>query len=115
MRRWAGWTLVLLATAGVGAVAATWLWPGPGVARAVWMSGGVAVAVQLATFALARATQRENVVAGWGAGMIVRIVAIAAYALLVVNRLALPAGPALISLGVFLVVTTVVEPLFLRP
>jgi hypothetical protein len=83
--------------------------------RAVWVSAGVAVLVQLAAFGLTRATQPANVVAGWGAGMIIRVMALAAYALLVVNSLGLLMGPALLSLAAFFFVTTLIEPVFLKP
>jgi hypothetical protein len=85
------------------------------VGRAVWMSAGFAVAVQLAAFGLTRATQPANVMAGWGAGMIVRLASLAVYALLVVKSLGLVMGPALLSLAAFLFVTTLIEPVFLKP
>jgi hypothetical protein len=87
----------------------------PLVARAVWVSAAVAVAVQLAAFGLTRATQPANVIAGWGAGMIIRLAALAVYGLLGVKSLGLPMGPALLSLAAFFFVTTLIEPVFLKP
>ena len=84
-------------------------------ARSVWISAGTAVVVQAAAFALTRATQPANVMAGWGAGMIIRVMALAAYALLAVKALGLVIGPALLSLAFFLFVTTLIEPVFLKP
>jgi hypothetical protein len=64
---------------------------------------------------LTRVTQPANVIAGWGAGMIIRVAALTVYALLVVKSLGLPMGPALLSLATFLFVTTLIEPVFLKP
>ena len=84
-------------------------------ARSVWTSAGIAVAVQLVAFALTRASQPANVMAGWGAGMIVRVLALAVYGLLVVKALGLVTVPALMSLAGFFFVTTLIEPVFLKP
>jgi hypothetical protein len=93
----------------------TRLMPDPAVSRSVWISAAVAVAVQLAAFGLTRATQAANVLAGWGAGMIIRVMALAVYALLAVKLLGLVMGPALLSLAGFFFVTTLIEPVFLKP
>ncbi|MFI5310498.1 MAG: hypothetical protein ACHQQ3_04660 [Gemmatimonadales bacterium] len=87
----------------------------PAAVRSVWVSAGVAVAVQLAAFGLTLATRPANVVAGWGAGMIFRILALAVYGLLVVKALGLVMEPALLSLAGFFFVTTLLEPVFLKP
>lgn len=115
MRRFAGFGGVTTAVVLALAWGATMLAGGPGVAKAVWVSAGVAVAVQLAAFGLTRATQPANVVAGWGAGMIIRLMALAVYGLLVVRALGLVMEPALLSLAGFLFVTTLIEPVFLKP
>lgn len=93
----------------------TLLLDGPGIARAVWVSAGFAVLVQLAAFGLTLATRPANVVAGWGAGMIIRLMALAVYGLLVVKAMGLEMEPALLSLAGFLFVTTLIEPVFLKP
>jgi hypothetical protein len=115
VKRFAKFALVTGAVIAVLAFALTRVMRDPAAARAVWVSAGVAVLVQLAAFGLTRATQPANVVAGWGAGMIVRVMALAAYALLVVNSLGLSMGPALLSLAGFFFVTTLIEPVFLKP
>lgn len=97
------------------AFALTLVMKDPAVAHAMWMSAAVAVAVQLAAFGLTRATQPANVIAGWGAGMIIRLAALAVYGLLGVKALGLPMGPALLSLAAFFFVTTLIEPVFLKP
>ena len=82
--------------------------------RAIAISAVVAVTVQLVAYAIARAMARRNVIAGWGMGAILRFVALAIFALVVVNRLGLPPAAATISLALFLFVSTLVEPLFLK-
>jgi hypothetical protein len=82
--------------------------------RAVVVSGVVALLVQLAAFAIAFAMARTNVMAGWGLGSIVRLVALAVYALLLVPSFALPLNAALVSLALFLFLSTLIEPFFLK-
>lgn len=81
--------------------------------RAVLISAAVAFVIQLPAFALARRTVGENIFAGWGAGVLLRFVALALYAFLVVERMALPSAPALLSLATFFFLSTLVEPLLL--
>ena len=82
-------------------------------ARALWMSAAVAFVVQLFGFALARMSMRSNVIAGWGVGMLLRLLTLGVYAFVIVPALALPSGAALIALVTFFFVSTLVEPLFL--
>jgi hypothetical protein len=115
VRRFAKFAGVTVAVVLVLAFGLTLVMKDAQVARAVWMSAAFAVAVQLAAFGLTRATQPANVIAGWGAGMIIRVAALAVYALFVVKSLGLPMGPALLSLAAFFFVTTLIEPVFLKP
>ncbi len=115
MKRFAKFAGVTAAVVLVLAWGAMLVMKDPEVRRAVWMSAAFAVAVQLAAFGLTRATQPANVIAGWGAGMIIRVAALTVYALLVVKSLSLPMGPALLSLAAFFFVTTLIEPVFLKP
>ena len=86
---------------------------GDGDARALMISAAVAFVVQLFGFALARMSARTNVIAGWGVGMLLRLLTLGVYAFLVVPALALPSGTALIALVAYFFVSTLVEPLFL--
>ncbi|HEU4630609.1 MAG TPA: hypothetical protein VFS08_12740 [Gemmatimonadaceae bacterium] len=81
--------------------------------RAVLLSAAVAFVIQLLTFVLARRTVGENIFVGWGVGVLLRFVVLGIYAFLVVEPLALPAEPALLSLVAFFFVSTLVEPLLL--
>ncbi len=93
----------------------TLVYPGDAARRAVLASGVVAVVVQLAAFAIARrAAVRQNAVAGWGLGALLRMAVLALYALVVVQALGLASVPAMVSLAVFFFVSTLVEPLLLN-
>ena len=83
--------------------------------HAIWVSAAVAIVVQLFAFAIARLTLRSNnVIAGWGLGALLRMVALGVYALVLVEALGLVSGAALISLATFFFLTTLIEPLLLK-
>ena len=85
------------------------------VRRALGITATIAFFVQVVAFEVARAmARRKNVIAGWGIGVALRFVALAVFAFVAVPAFSLPVGPALISLAVFLFLTTLVEPLFLK-
>ena len=69
----------------------------------------------MAAFATAVALVRDNLMAGWGAGVALRLVALAVYALVAVPRLGLPLTAALVSVALYLFLSTLVEPFFLKP
>jgi len=87
---------------------------GPGATAAIGISAVVAVVVQIAAFAVTKSMIPRNVIAGWGAGSLVRFLTLFVYGLLAVKVLGLPPVPALISLVVFFFLSTLLEPLFLR-
>jgi hypothetical protein len=82
--------------------------------RAIWISAGLAFVVQLFAFAVARMMARENVIAGWGLGALLRLLVLAVYGFVFVKALALPSTPALLSLAAFFFLSTLVEPLLLN-
>ena len=90
------------------------VWTTPDAVRAVWASAWLAMAVQLVTFSIAKLVARENVMAGWALGAVLRFATLGAWALLGVKALGLLSGPALLSLVIFFFVSTLVEPLFLN-
>jgi hypothetical protein len=107
-------------TLGYGAVALLLLllllltvFSGPGGRRAVLISAIVTLMVQAVAFTLARLAAPGNVLKAWGAGTVLRLVALLVYALLLVRPLGLPALPALMSLVSLFFVTTVLESLLL--
>ena len=81
---------------------------------AVRASAWLAFTVQILTFAIARLVSRDNIIAGWGIGIVLRFATVAFWALLGVKALGLPLSPALLSLVTFYFVSTLVEPLFLN-
>lgn len=83
--------------------------------RGLAISAVVAFAVQVVAFVIVRlVARRRNVLAGWGIGVAMRFVALFIFALVVVPRLALPLAPSLMGLAMFLFVSTLAEPLFLK-
>ena len=90
------------------------VWSSPAEASAVRASAWLAVGVQVVTFAIARLVARQNVVAGWGLGVLLRFATVAMWAFLGVKALELAQVPALLSLVIFFFVSTLIEPLFLN-
>ena len=87
---------------------------GPGATSAIGISAVVAALVQIAAFAMTKSIMTRNVIAGWGAGALVRLLTLFVYGLLAVKVLGLAPVPALISLALFFFLSTLLEPLFLR-
>ena len=115
MKRWLAFIGLLAVTVVGGAWLITRFFPEPAVARAVWISAGIAVVVQCVGFGFAWALRKGHAMVGWGMGMGLRFLTLAVYALLVVKALGLAQAPALLSLAGFFFVTTLVEPLLLKP
>jgi hypothetical protein len=115
MKKFAGFFAATVLVSCGGAWAVTLAVPGQDVARAVWMSAAIVVVVQMLAFALVRMMGPANVIAGWGLGSILRFVALVAYGLVGVKALGLSMQPALLSMAGFLFVSTVTEPVFLKP
>jgi hypothetical protein len=82
--------------------------------RAIVIAAVIALAVQCLVFAIARVLVKENVMAGWGLGVLLRFGAVIAFGF-VAPAVGLPLGAALMSLAAFLFVSTLFEPLFLKP
>jgi hypothetical protein len=77
---------------------------------AVWISGIVALTVQVGAFALARSLAKDGQgIAGWGIGAIVSLLTLVGFGL-VARGTALPTGAALVSMASFLFVTELIEP-----
>lgn len=102
----------VIAIALVGAIA--WAFTDAAGHRVILMSAGLALAVQITAFTVARLLQPRHLLLGWGLGSVLRLVALVAYAILVAKVWQAPLTPALLSLAAFLFVTTVFEPVFLK-
>jgi hypothetical protein len=90
------------------------LFRGPGDMQAIGISGVVALVVQCTAFSLSRMVGEGNLAARLGTGALLRFLALAIYAVLVVLVLKLPATAALVSLATFFFVSTLIEPLLIK-
>lgn len=90
-----------------------YFFPSPAEHRAIRISAAIAVAVQLVTFAIMRIVPRDQMMAGWGIGALLRFAVLGVYGLVLAKALGLPSAAALVSLATFLFVSTIVEPLLL--
>ena len=93
----------------------TRLWPEPMAQQAVWFSAGIALAIQVVGFFFIRIFMPANTIAGWGAGMLLRFVTLVFHALVGTKVMGYPPAPALLSLAAFFFVSTLIEPVFLKP
>ncbi|MCC6319604.1 MAG: hypothetical protein IT361_18185 [Gemmatimonadaceae bacterium] len=106
--------LVSVVLIGLAASVMLLLYGGPEARRGVLVAAVLALLVQGAAYAVVRGMGRRNVIAGWGVGALLRFAVLVVFALVIVQRFSLPSAPATISLALFLFVTTLVEPLFLK-
>jgi hypothetical protein len=112
-----GWPGFAAATVGLVTVAAfllTLVFRGSGDATAIWVSAAVATAVQIASFPVVRGLTTSNLMLGWGAGSVIRVLSLIVYGVLAAKVLGLALTAALVSLAVFYFLSMVIEPLFLR-
>lgn len=114
MKRFVQFGLITAAIAGLGAAILTRVFSEPGASQAVWTSAAAALAVQLATFAVARRYAKAGqLMTGWGIGGLIRVAALALYGFFGVRSLGVPLAPALLSFALFVFISTVLEPVFL--
>jgi hypothetical protein len=114
VRGWAVYALAAVAMIAAVAWLLTMAFPGPRDAAAIRLSAIVAIVVQLVAFAVTRTIVQRHLIAGWGAGSLLRFLTLVVYALLAVKVLGMPPVAALVSLATFLFLSTLIEPLFLR-
>ena len=93
----------------------TKLWPDPMAQQSIWFSAGIALGIQIIGFVFVRVFVSANVIAGWGAGMLLRFLTLVLHALIGVRLMGFPPAPALLSLAAFFFVSTLIEPVFLKP
>ena len=115
MKRFGGFIAVTIAVACVGAWIITKVVPGGDVSRSVWVSATVVVIVQALAFRIVKMMQPADVMAGWGLGMMLRAIALAAFGFFGVKALGLSMEPTLLSMAGLFFVSTVIEPVFLKP
>ena len=90
------------------------VFPGAENLRAIAISAGIALAVQVASFMILQAMRGDTVIIGWGIGSLVRFGALIAYGLIATGTLGLPLAAALFSLAAFLFATSILEPVMLQ-
>lgn len=115
LRAWLLYAVVAGVVTAVGITAVS-VALGPEARGAVVFAGVLAYVVQLLGFAglvLVR-SRSELFLVGWGAGVMLRLAAVALVALWLSRDPVFPIRPALLSLVAFLFVLLVIEPLFLR-
>jgi hypothetical protein len=98
----------------MAAVFATWIFPEPAGRDAVIISACLAFFVQMITFTICKLVARDNIMAAWGLGALLRLATLVAWGFLGVKALELAQTPVLISLASYFFVSTLVEPLFLN-
>ena len=82
--------------------------------RGIVAAGLLAVSVQLVSFGILKRAGQQNVFAGWGVGTLLRLLSLVVFALVITRRFGFPSTSATLSLALFLFVSTLVEPLFLK-
>jgi hypothetical protein len=114
VRSWALYAITTIASIAVVGWLLTLGFTGPRDAAAIRLSAAVAIVVQLTAFTLTKMLAPQHLVAGWGAGSLLRLLTLVVYALLAVKVLGVAPAAALVSLATFLFISTLIEPLFLR-
>lgn len=114
VKSWAAYSISAIALIAIVGWLLTLGFPGPLDAAAIRLSAIVAIVVQLVAFAITKLVARRHLIAGWGAGTLLRFFALIVYALLAVKVLGVAPVAALVSLAAFLFLSTLIEPLFLR-
>jgi hypothetical protein len=115
VKQFAGFIASTIAIVCVGAWIITQAMPGQDISRSVWASAMVVMVVQAAAFAIAWMMRPVNVIAGWGMGMLLRLFSLVLFGMFGVKALGLTLQPALLSMAGFFFVSTLIEPVFLKP
>jgi hypothetical protein len=113
-RGFGGFAVATVALVAVSGLAMSMGFRGPGDGTAIAISAAIAVVVQLAAFPAVRSIAARNLIAGWGAGSLIRVASLVVYAIAAIKVFHLPSTAALVSLFVFYFLSMVIEPLFLR-
>jgi hypothetical protein len=115
VKQFAGFIASTIAIVCVGAWIITRAMPAQDVARSVWASAIVVMIVQALAFGIAWMMRPVNVIAGWGMGMLIRLLSLVLFGMFGVKALGLSLQPALLSMAGFFFVSTLIEPVFLKP
>ena len=115
MKRALSFAAACAATIGAAWAIAVLMFPGAMSRRGLVIAAAVAFVAQMISFFIAREfVQRKNVMAGWGLGIALRFVVLLLFGFLAVPSLGVPMSSSLLGLAMFLFVSTLIEPLFLK-
>ncbi len=114
LRSWSLYAVACIASIAIVGWLLTLGFTGPRDAAAIGLSAILATIVQLTAFAITKMLASRHLVAGWGAGSLLRLLTLVIYAVLAVKVLGVAPVAALVSLATFLFISTLIEPLFLR-
>lgn len=90
------------------------VFPSPEEHRALVIAATVAFVVQMVAFIILRFGDRENPIAMWGVGMLLRMLTIGVFAFIINDAFGLPSAATLIGFVAFFFVSSLVEPLLLK-
>lgn len=112
--RFVGFAAVTVAAIALSALGVAQVFGGPGDHAAIRASAFTAIVIQLTAFRATLLLAPRNILAAIAAGAVVRLAGLIALAVLAQTTLRVPLPAALISLVVFYLPSTLMEPLFLR-
>ncbi len=113
MKRILGFAVCAALLIAAVAVLSILAFPGEERQRAIITSAGIAFMTQGIGFGIVYLMAPSNVMLGWGAGMLARIITLAVHGFLGARIMGLPLDASLLSLAAFFFVTSLIEPLFL--
>lgn len=115
MKRALSFAAACAATLGAAWAIAVLVFAGAVSRRGLLIAAAVAFVVQMIAFVIAREfARRQNVMAGWGIGIALRFLVLLAFGFFAVPAFGLPMASSLLGLAMFLFVSTLIEPLFLK-
>jgi hypothetical protein len=109
-----GFVAATLGLIGLTGAMLTLAFRGPGDNKAILVSAVAATLVQITAFRAVKKLMGTNLLAGLGAGALIRLLGLIGYAVVAGSVLGLPLPAALMSLLVFYFVSMLIEPLFLK-
>jgi hypothetical protein len=114
MKALGGFAASSLAAVAVSYLAAAAFFESAAEREALRLAAVAVLVVQVLAFPAVRVIVRRNLVAGWGLGTMLRVALLVVAALVAVPVLRLDREAALVGTVIFLFVTTLVEPIFLK-
>jgi hypothetical protein len=114
MKGWLAYAVIVVTIVLVGGWLFTFAFPGERERAAIQLSAIVVVVVQLGGFLALRLFDSRQVMVGWSATALVRVLTVILYSVLVAKVLGMPMAPALLSMATFFFLSTLIEPLLLR-